>query len=121
MQNSVATCSAHPDLLLTASADETVRLTNMRTGARIAACFGDVAHLAEVLCVAWHPTKTWLAASAGLDDAVAVWDLQPVRNEHFSLHICIRDVNGCPVLALVCVRAVALTVHDDEVRFDVRC
>ena len=83
MQNSVATCSAHPDLLLTASADETVRLTNMRTGARIAACFGDVAHLAEVLCVAWHPTKTWLAASAGLDDAVAVWDLQPVRNEHF--------------------------------------
>jgi WD40 repeat protein len=79
LQNGLDVCAAFPDLLLSASADETVRLTNMRTGAPVATFFGDDGHLAEVLDVAWHPTKPWLFASASLDDSVMIWSMQAVR------------------------------------------
>jgi WD40 repeat protein len=77
-QNGLDVCAAYPDLLLSASADETVRVTNMHTGVPLVVLFGDQGHVAEVLDVAWHPTKPWLVASVGLDNAIIIWSLQTV-------------------------------------------
>jgi polycomb protein EED len=69
---------AAPDLILSASADESVRLWNAATGDPLATLHGEAGHLAEVVDVAWHPGKPWLVASAGLDDTVVIWSLAEV-------------------------------------------
>jgi WD40 repeat protein len=83
LQNAFARSPAVPDVLISASADESVQLWNMATGDRLATLHGDAGHLAEVVDVAWHPAYPWLVASAGLDDAIVVWSLVEV---------------GCPAL-----------------------
>jgi polycomb protein EED len=83
VQNAFARSPAAPDLILSASADESVRLWNAATGDSLATLHGEAGHLAEVVDVAWHPGKPWLVASAGLDDTVVVWSLTEVSHNSF--------------------------------------
>ena len=111
VQNCLETCAAHPDLLLSASADETVRLTNMRTGAPLATFFGDEGHLAEVLHVAWQPHQAvaFCVRGAGrqcdgLEHAAGVRRLNCSNVEHWVLRnlslvwlydVCTHTANRC--------------------------
>jgi WD40 repeat protein len=65
-------------MVLSASADESVRLWNVVTGLLLAVFSGDHGHSCEVLRVSWSTYYPDLFASSGVDSSVRIWGLHQV-------------------------------------------
>eukprot|EP00892_Ulva_mutabilis_P005858 jgi/Ulvmu1/3644/UM017_0058.1 len=74
--NALQVHPCHEDLLLSASADESIRLWNVATGLPLAVFSGERGHASEILSLAWSLSNPNLFASAGMDCAVKIWTLQ---------------------------------------------
>ncbi|GBG00405.1 hypothetical protein Rsub_13129 [Raphidocelis subcapitata] len=74
----IAAAPSRPQLVLTASKDESVRLWSLAGGACVAVFGGEGAHSHEVISLDWHPWRPHLFASAGMDSAVKVWSLKGI-------------------------------------------
>ena len=71
------------NLLLSASADMSIRLWNVRNSIQIAIFGGDRCHLAQVLSIDWHISGDYFVSS-GVDLRINIWDIRNVEN----LKIC---------------------------------
>lgn len=79
LQNALKANPLREDLLLSASADESIRLWNVATGLTLAVFSGERGHATEILSLAWSLPNPNLFASGGMDFAVKIWSLQEVR------------------------------------------
>jgi polycomb protein EED len=62
-------------MILSSSADQSIRLWNLRTVSCVAMFTGNEGHLSGVLCVSWHESGTKFASS-GLDNVIKLWTLE---------------------------------------------
>ncbi|GBG75801.1 hypothetical protein CBR_g21046 [Chara braunii] len=65
-----------PELLLSASKDESVRLWNIKTGVCVLILAGSAAHRNEVLSVDFHPSDMKKILSCGMDSSIKIWSLK---------------------------------------------
>lgn len=65
-------------MILSASADESVRLWNVVTGLLVGVFSGDHGHTCEVLRVSWSTYHPDLFVSSGVDSSVRIWNIQQV-------------------------------------------
>jgi polycomb protein EED len=68
-----------PNLLLSASKDESVRLWNTKTLILVAILAGDGGHRGEVISVSYHLDGNQLASS-GMDNCVKIWSLLAIKD-----------------------------------------
>ncbi|KAI8476637.1 MAG: WD40-repeat-containing domain protein [Monoraphidium minutum] len=74
----IAAHPSRPQLVLTASKDESVRLWSLAGRCCVAVFAGEGAHTHEVISLDWHPWNPHLFASAGMDSSVKVWSLKAI-------------------------------------------
>ena len=85
LQNALKANPRHDNLLLSASADESIRLWNVATGLPLAVFSGERGHASEILSLAWSLANANLFASAGMDFAVKIWSIQEVNIPQLTL------------------------------------
>lgn len=80
LQYGIQTNRSRPDMVLSASADESVRLWNVVTGLLVGVFSGDQGHTSEVLRVSWSAYRPDLFVSCGVDASVRIWSIHQVCN-----------------------------------------
>ncbi|KAL8090760.1 polycomb group protein FERTILIZATION-INDEPENDENT ENDOSPERM-like [Apium graveolens] len=78
--NEIRTQMLKPQLVLSASKDESVRLWNVQTGICILIFAGSGGHRNEVLSVDFHPSDQYRIASCGMDNTVKIWSMKDFWN-----------------------------------------
>ncbi|VVA98962.1 unnamed protein product [Arabis nemorensis] len=74
--NEIRTQPLKPQLVITASKDESVRLWNIETGICILIFAGAGGHRYEVLSVDFHPSDIYRFASCGMDTTIKIWSMK---------------------------------------------
>lgn len=74
--NDISVHPTHPELIITASKDHSLRLWNLHTGVCVLVLHGDGGHRSEVLSTEWCPGGELILVSGGMDDYVKLWDLR---------------------------------------------
>jgi polycomb protein EED len=74
--NEIRTQPLKPQLVITASKDESVRLWNVETGICILIFAGAGGHRYEVLSVDFHPSDIYRFASCGMDTTIKIWSMK---------------------------------------------
>ncbi|GAB4817599.1 hypothetical protein N2152v2_004645 [Parachlorella kessleri] len=77
--NDIAVHPIHPDWVVTASKDNSLRLWNIKTKVCVLIFVGTGSHRNEVLSVDWKAGEEDLLASAGMDDYIMIWSLREHR------------------------------------------
>lgn len=80
--NAINDVKVHPDepnLFVTASKDESLRLWNLKTKTCVLVFHGDGGHRNEVLSMDFHPLRPGHFASCGMDSAVKIWSYTDFR------------------------------------------
>ncbi|KAL4423581.1 hypothetical protein ABPG77_004621 [Micractinium sp. CCAP 211/92] len=75
--NDIAVHPTRPQFVATASRDQSLRLWNLRTKCCVLVFQGDGGHRNEVLSLSWKPGPQSLLASAGMDNFIKIWSLEP--------------------------------------------
>jgi WD40 repeat protein len=78
LQYALDTNLGRPDMVLSASADESIRLWNVLTGLTVGVFSGDQGHSCEVLGVSWCSYYPDLFVSSGVDSSVRIWSMHQV-------------------------------------------
>ncbi|KFK39391.1 fertilization-independent endosperm protein [Arabis alpina] len=74
--NEIRTQPLKPQLVITASKDESVRLWNVETGICILIFAGAGGHRYEVLSVDFHPSDIYRFTSCGMDTTIKIWSMK---------------------------------------------
>ncbi|WZY94770.1 hypothetical protein YC2023_067099 [Brassica napus] len=74
--NEIRTQPLKPQLVLSASKDESVRLWNVETGICILIFAGSGGHRNEVISVDFHPSDKHRFVSCGMDTTVKIWSMK---------------------------------------------
>ncbi|CAH8359740.1 unnamed protein product [Eruca vesicaria subsp. sativa] len=74
--NEIRTHPAKPQLVLSASKDESVRLWNVETGICVLIFAGTEGHRYEVVSVDFHPHDECCFVSCGMDTTIKIWSMK---------------------------------------------
>lgn len=82
--NDIAIHPLRPQLFVTASKDNAVRVWNLRSRSCVLTSSGDTSHTSEVLSLDFHPWDMDTFVSSGMDNSVKIWSLK-TTSRHIEL------------------------------------
>mmetsp|Transcript_27517 Transcript_27517/g.65182 ORF Transcript_27517/g.65182 Transcript_27517/m.65182 type:complete len:392 (-) Transcript_27517:292-1467(-) len=78
--NDIKVHPTQPELFLTASKDESLRLWNLQSKTCLIVFHGDGGHRNEVLSIDFHPREPEIFASCGMDNMVKIWSYKGLKS-----------------------------------------